>query len=103
MTIDQQAVIAAYNDASRPTVPQVATQFQLKPADVAAILRLNAVPIRKGNVRGANNLTAEARAKGHEVRANKAMLRILAELVERHGLGAVEDALAQVSMLDDQS
>jgi DNA-binding transcriptional regulator YbjK len=95
MSIDQQAVIAAYT-SSRLTVPQVAAQFQLKPADVSAILRLNNVAIRKGNVHGANNLTPEARAKGHEARARKALVRIMTDLVSRHGYPAVSSVLEDI-------
>jgi len=95
MSVDQQAVVAAYA-SSRLTVPQVAAQFELKPADVAAILRLNGVAIRKGNVSGANNLTAEARAKGHAVRAEKALRRTLADLVERHGYTGVANVLESI-------
>lgn len=91
MSIDQQAVVQAYQ-ADRVTIPALAARFDLKPADVAAILRLNGVAIRKGNVMGANNLTPEARAKGQAIRADKALRRTLANLVAKHGRDAVAAA-----------
>lgn len=101
MSIDQQAVVAAYQ-SSRLTVPAVAAQFNLKPADVGAILRLNGVAIRKGNVSGVNNLTAEARARGQQVRSAKALARLMQVLVDKHGRQAVLEAFdATQDTIDD--
>jgi hypothetical protein len=95
MSIDQQAVVAAYQ-SSRLTVPAVAALYGLKPADVGAILRLNGVAIRKGNVSGVNNLTAEARARGQQVRSAKALDRLMFGLILKHGPTAVQAAYDRV-------
>lgn len=94
--VDQQAVVNFYVANKAARVPDVATQFGLKPTQVSAILALHGVPVRRGN----GNLTDEARAKGADTRSKKALLRRLVSMVEEHGdvevLSALEHAVTIV-------
>jgi len=62
MSIDQQAIAAAYLANTNLKIADLAATHELKPADVAAILRLNGVTIRRGNP---NGVSEEGRANRH--------------------------------------
>ena len=98
--VDQQAVVNFYVNNKAARVPDVATQFNLKPTQVSAILALHGVPVRRGN----GNLTDEARAKGAVTRSQKALLRHLVSMVEEHGEDVVRATLDNaIAIVNSQS
>jgi len=86
--IDMNALVSAYQ-AEAITIPALAARFGIKPADAGAYLRLNGVKLRRGGSAGASNLTADARAKGQQVRSAKSLSRIMKKLIDKHGMAAV--------------
>lgn len=90
---DQAAIVAAYNNDVSATVGSVAKSFNISdPTIISTILKLNGVAIRRGNPNAGGNLSAEARAKGIEVRRNKALLNQMRKLIASYGSDAVANA-----------
>lgn len=86
MSVDQQAIASTYLANPGLKIADLATANNLKPADVAAILRLNGVTIRRGNP---NGVSEEGRLKGQATRSAKALRTTLYKLVETHGKPAI--------------
>ncbi len=82
MSVDQQAIAAAYLANTNLKIADLAATHELKVADVAAILRLNGVAIRRGNP---NGVSEEGRAKGRATRQAKALRTTIYKLREVHG------------------
>jgi len=91
--VDVQQLCATYQSDTRLTIPKLAKQFGIRAADAAALLRLQQVTIRRGR---ADSLTDDARAKGLEVRRDKALQRAVTKLIDKYGakqiLRAMEEA-----------
>jgi len=90
MSIDQAAVAASYLADKTTKIADLAATYGIKPADVAAILRLNGVAIRRGNP---NGVSEEGRLKGQATRSAKALRTTIYKLVETHGKNAIIEIL----------
>jgi hypothetical protein len=95
--IDQSAIIAAYNSAEAPTIPEVATRFGIKPVQVSAILSLHGVKVR----RGSGGLTEAARAAGHAVRTDAALTNHLVRLCDKYGREVVQARLNSIQTVKE--
>jgi lambda repressor-like predicted transcriptional regulator len=88
--IDTQAIVDAYLNDKTQTSKTLAATYGLKPADIAAILRMSGITLRRGAPGG---LSEDARAKARETQHTKSLARAIAKLVTKHGQAAVQNAL----------
>jgi hypothetical protein len=79
--LDIAALVAEYQADETLTTKVLAEKHGYKPADIAAILRLHGVKLRRGMV---GSLTPEARAKGVAVRSHKALVRQMEALLDKY-------------------
>ena len=94
MSIDQTAVATAYLADKTLKIADLATTYGVKPADIAAILRLNGVTIRRGNPNGVSEV---GRAKARATRQSKALRTTIYKLVQAHGHDTVMEVLQQTT------
>jgi hypothetical protein len=89
-------LVADYQANLDDTCQTLAARYGLKPADVAAILRLHGIKLRRGR---AGNITPEARAKGHAARSAKALRNQLNQLLNKY---AASDLCKLIVDLEDE-
>jgi hypothetical protein len=96
-----QSIIVEYTTTTN-TIPQIATNHNLKPADVSAILRMNDIAVKRGPRDMANHplLSPEVRAKRLASVRERSLRNRVRDLVEAHGYVAVADMLEEVNTED---
>jgi hypothetical protein len=93
-----QSVIVEYETTTN-TIPQIAANHQLKPADVSAILRMSGVTIKRGPRDMTNHplLNPDTRAKRLATLKSRALHTKLRSMVEEHSYEVVLAALETVT------
>lgn len=93
--LDQSAVVNAYVSDKTQTVKTIAETFGIKPADVAAILRLNNITVRRGAPGG---ISEDARAKARATQKSKAFYRIINNLLDEHSEQEIIEAVTVLAL-----
>ena len=88
--LDMQDIANEYEANKALTIGKLAARRGMKAVDVAAILRLQGVTIRRGNAAG---LTEEARARGLTVRRENALRRNLEKLMSAYSIDEIDAVL----------